>query len=41
MAADLNGAVDVKDGEGDVVIVVSGCKVDDDRFLEWLAADGR
>ena len=37
VAAALTGAVDVKDGEGDVVIVVSGRNVDDDRFREWIA----
>ena len=38
VAAALTGAVEVEDGEGDVVIVVSGRNVDDDSFQEWIAA---
>lgn len=39
VAAALTGAVDVKDREGDVVIVVSGRNVDDDRFREWIGEE--
>mgnify|MGYP002845162803 CR=1 FL=1 len=40
VAAVLTGAVKVEDGQGDVVVVVSGRNVDDDRFREWIAAAG-
>jgi threonine dehydratase len=36
VAAALTGKVPL-DGDGDVVIVVSGRNVDDDQFLEWIA----
>lgn len=36
VAALLNGRV-AADGEGDVVVVVSGRNVDDERFREWIA----
>jgi threonine dehydratase len=36
LAAALTGKVAL-DGEGDVVIVVSGRNVDDDQFREWIA----
>lgn len=36
LAALLNGRVKT-DGDGDVVVVVSGRNVDDDRFREWIA----
>lgn len=35
VAAVLTRSVSVDDGEGDVVIVVSGRNVDDERFAEW------
>lgn len=35
VAALLNGNVQIA-GEGDVVVVVSGRNVDDDRFREWI-----
>ena len=38
VAAALTGKV-VLEGEGDVVIVVSGRNVDEARFAEWIAAD--
>ena len=38
VAAALTGKV-VLEGEGDVVIVVSGRNVDEARFTEWIAAD--
>ena len=38
VAAVLTGKV-VLEGEGDVVIVVSGRNVDEARFAEWIAAD--
>ena len=37
VAAALTGAVEVEGGQGDVVIIVSGRNVDDDRFHEWIA----
>ena len=36
LAAVLDGRVNL-DGEGDVVIVVSGRNIDDDRFRDWIA----
>jgi threonine dehydratase len=36
VAAALTRSVPVDDGEGDVVIVVSGRNVDEDRFSEWI-----
>ena len=38
VAAALSGSVPLA-GEGDVVIVVSGRNVDEDRFLTWIDAD--
>ena len=38
VAAALSGRVPLA-GEGDVVIVVSGRNVDEDRFLTWIDAD--
>ena len=40
VAAAMIGAVEVEDGEGDVVIVVSGRNVDDGTFQEWIATAG-
>lgn len=40
VAAALAGAVKVDDEQGDVVIVVSGRNVDDDRFRKWIATAG-
>ena len=36
LAAVLDGRTDL-DGDGDVVIVVSGRNIDDDRFQEWIS----
>ena len=38
VAAALSGRVSLA-GEGDVVIVISGRNVDEDRFLAWIDAD--
>jgi threonine dehydratase len=32
----LNGTARI-DGDGDIIVVISGRNVDDDRFREWIA----
>jgi threonine dehydratase len=38
IAAALTGKVSL-DGDGDVVIVISGRNVDDDQFLNWVRVE--
>ncbi|OYW20935.1 MAG: pyridoxal-5'-phosphate-dependent protein subunit beta, partial [Planctomycetales bacterium 12-60-4] len=40
IAAALSGAVDLRDGDGDVVFVLSGRNVDEDAFRRWIDVPG-